>query len=106
MTAEAYEKTNQTNILSMAEAMRIERDERRLLEIKVDAQSLILDTPLVVPTSVPEFQFIQNGVLASRPIKLRPVPEPTTVCLFIVLALAEICSPFGSSINHHKSKIH
>ena len=36
MTAEAYEKTNQTNILSMAEAMRIERDERRLLEIKVD----------------------------------------------------------------------
>tara|TARA_R110000787_G_scaffold284448_2_gene398168 strand:+ start:2467 stop:2682 length:216 start_codon:yes stop_codon:yes gene_type:complete len=36
MTAEAYEKTNQTNILSMAEAMRIERDERRLLEIKVE----------------------------------------------------------------------
>jgi len=36
MTAEAYEKTNQSNILSMAEAMRIERDERRLLEIKVD----------------------------------------------------------------------
>tara|TARA_R110000765_G_scaffold354148_1_gene444203 strand:- start:751 stop:966 length:216 start_codon:yes stop_codon:yes gene_type:complete len=36
MTAEAYEKTNQTNILSMAEAMRIEREERRLLEIKVE----------------------------------------------------------------------
>ena len=36
MTAEAYEKTNQTNILSMAEAMKIERDERRLLEIKVE----------------------------------------------------------------------
>tara|TARA_R110000744_G_scaffold371696_1_gene482882 strand:- start:1326 stop:1541 length:216 start_codon:yes stop_codon:yes gene_type:complete len=36
MTAEAYEKTNQANILSMAEAMRIERDERRLLEIKVE----------------------------------------------------------------------
>jgi hypothetical protein len=77
-----------------------------VLEIKVDAQSLILDTPQVVPTSVLEFQFIQNGVLASGPIKLRPVPEPTTVCLLIVLALAEICSPFRSSINHHKSKIH
>tara|TARA_R110001606_G_scaffold118687_1_gene249334 strand:- start:2226 stop:2441 length:216 start_codon:yes stop_codon:yes gene_type:complete len=36
MTAEAYEKTNQANILSMAEAMRIEREERRLLEIKVE----------------------------------------------------------------------
>mgnify|MGYP003642467684 FL=1 len=36
MTAEAYEKTNQANILSMAEAMRIERDERRLLEVKVE----------------------------------------------------------------------
>ena len=36
MTAEAYEKTNQTNILSMAEAMRIEREERRLLEVKVE----------------------------------------------------------------------
>jgi len=36
MTAEAYEKTNQSNILSMAEVMRTERDERRLLEIKVD----------------------------------------------------------------------
>ena len=39
MTAEAYEKTNQTNILSMAEAMKIEREERRLLEIKVDGLS-------------------------------------------------------------------
>ena len=36
MTAEAYEKTNQANILSMAEAMRIEREERRLLEVKVE----------------------------------------------------------------------
>ena len=45
MTAEAYEKTNQTNIISMAEAMRSEREERRLLEIKVnkltDALSMI-----------------------------------------------------------------
>tara|TARA_R110000787_G_scaffold196219_1_gene307502 strand:+ start:38 stop:256 length:219 start_codon:yes stop_codon:yes gene_type:complete len=36
MTAEAYEKTNQINIKSIAEAMRQEREERRLLEIKVD----------------------------------------------------------------------
>ena len=36
MTAEAYEKANQINILSIAEAMRQEREERRLLEIKVN----------------------------------------------------------------------
>jgi len=39
MTAEAYEKTNQANIKSIAEAMRQEREERRLLEIKVDKLS-------------------------------------------------------------------
>jgi len=36
MTAEAYERINHTNILSIAETMRQEREERRLLEIKVN----------------------------------------------------------------------
>ena len=39
MSAEAYEKTNQMNIMSMAEAMRLERDERTKLEIKVQGLS-------------------------------------------------------------------
>ena len=39
MTAEAYEKTNQMNILSISEAMRLERDERAKLEIKVQGLS-------------------------------------------------------------------
>mgnify|MGYP003125072493 CR=1 FL=1 len=39
MTAEAYEKTNQMNILSMAEAMKIERAERRELEVKIQGLS-------------------------------------------------------------------
>lgn len=39
MTAEAYEKTNQMNILSMAEAMKLERDERRKLEVKIQGLS-------------------------------------------------------------------
>jgi hypothetical protein len=36
MTAEAYEKTNQRNLIAMAEVIRAEREDRRLLEIRVD----------------------------------------------------------------------
>jgi len=60
------------------------------LELRIDAQSLILDTPQVVPTSVPEFQFIQSGIFTSGSITLRPIPEPATGTLFLGLALAII----------------
>ncbi len=54
---------------------------RASLNIKVDASSLILDTPQLAPTSVPEFQFIQNGIFASGAATLRAVPEPSAMWL-------------------------
>jgi hypothetical protein len=61
-----------------------------LLEIKVDALSLILDTPQVDPTPVPEFLSIQNGVHASGVATIRPVPEPVAGALLLELVFVAL----------------
>lgn len=59
------------------------------LSLFVDADGLILDTPDVNPTAVPEYDAIQAGVAESAPIQMEAVPEPTTISL-LVLAVAGI----------------
>jgi len=85
-----------TIVLQLAESLRAS------LEIKIDAYSLILDTPQVVPTSVAEFQFIQSGILASGAVTLRRVPEPATMLLLLFSGLIAILGTRSTRKNNQK----
>jgi hypothetical protein len=51
------------------------------LELFVDADGLILDTPVVTPTPVPGFDTLRADIAASEPIELDPIPEPSATVL-------------------------
>ena len=62
----------------------------RPLSVFVNAPLLILDTPNIEPTPVPDFNAIKAGVAEAMPIVLQPVPEPSIISL-LVLAVGGIC---------------
>jgi hypothetical protein len=51
------------------------------LSLFIDAPSLILDTPSVVPTPVPGFNTIQADIAAAGPAVLPAIPEPSSTAI-------------------------
>jgi hypothetical protein len=75
------------------------------LQVYVDAQSLILDTPDVTPTPVDGFESLKSDLESANPAVLSAVPEAPTFALTIVSILgAPLLKLFRRSRFVHQSE--
>ncbi|MDM4018762.1 hypothetical protein [Roseiconus lacunae] len=54
------------------------------LQVKVDADALILDGPQLMPTPVEQFESIYNATIAQASIRIVAIPEPQVLGLLVI----------------------